>query len=138
MKLTGAITCAVLAVLLVSPLAAQPHRQALPKFVADVPFDFMVDHVMFPGGKYAITVAGDRTFSLRASHGRESVNLRLEPIETNAGAARLIFAEENGHFYLRELWTNSTGGEVAGRPIEQLQVVRASRVEVPLSCSNCQ
>jgi hypothetical protein len=48
--------------------------------------------------------------------------------------ARLIFAEENGHYQLRELWMNSANGvKVPGPAVEQLGTDRESRLEVPAS-----
>jgi hypothetical protein len=140
MKLARFVSCAVLALLLMAPLGAQTRGQA-PQLTAEVPFDFMVKRVMFPAGNYLITLAGDGNVYLRASHGRESLGVAAEPIQgvSHSRTARLIFAEENRHYYLRELWMNSTmGREVPGPPMVELRTVRASRLEVRASCTTCQ
>jgi hypothetical protein len=142
MKSARFVACAILALLLlIGPLGAQTPGQAGQRITAEVPFDFMVKQVMFPAGTYVVTLAGDRTLYLRASHGRESLSVAAEPIRTvsRSRTARLIFAEENGHYHLRELWMNSTTGrEVPGPPMVELRTVHASRVEVRASCTSCQ
>lgn len=140
MKLARFVSCAVLALLLMAPLGAQTRGQAQ-QLTAEVPFDFMVKQVMFPAGNYVITLAGDGTVYLRASHGRESMGVAAEPIRavSDSRAARLIFLEEDGHYHLRELWMNATTGrEVPAPPTVQLRTVRASRLEVRANCTTCQ
>jgi hypothetical protein len=88
-----------------------------------------------------ITLAGDGTVYLRASHGRESMGVAAEAIQgvSHSRAPRLIFAGEKGHYFLRELWLNATvGREVPGPPMVELRTVRASRLEVRASCTTCQ
>jgi len=141
MKTARLVACAVLVLVLLAPLGAQTHGQAAPRLTAEVPFDFMVQRVMFPAGDYVVTLAGDRTVHLRASHGRESVSVAAAPIrtESHSRTARLIFAEENGHYQLRELWLNSTTGRsVSGPPTVELHNVHATRLEVRASCTTCQ
>jgi len=142
MKSATFVSCVTLALLLVAPwLDAQTRGQAPAKITVDVPFDFMVEQIMFPAGNYTVRPLQDRTFYLQAGHGRASVSVAMEPIHAASGnrAARLIFAEENGHYHLRELWMNSaTGVEVPGPRLEHLHAVRESRVEVPASCTACE
>jgi len=143
MKSARFVSCAVLALVLIGPFGAPAHGQANQRITAVVPFDFMVKQVMFPAGTYVVTLAGDdQTLYLRASHGRESMSIVAEPIRTasRSGAARLIFATENGHYHLRELWMNSTTGrQLSGPPMVELRTVHASRLEVrAASCTNCQ
>ncbi|HXW89105.1 MAG TPA: hypothetical protein VEK33_01025 [Terriglobales bacterium] len=140
MKSVGSVSCAILALLLMAPLGAEAGP-ALERLTAEVPFDFMVKQVMFPSGKYLITLGQDRNIYLRARNGRESVSITAEPIRaaSHSRSARLVFAEENGHYHLRELWMNSTTGrEVPGPPMVQVRTIRAARVEVPASCTTCQ
>jgi hypothetical protein len=141
MKSASFISCAVLVLLLVGLVGAQTRGSAPQKLTADVPFDFMVRQVMFPAGNYVVSVEGDQTFHLRARRGRDSSSITAEPIRTvsHPGGACLIFAEENGHLQLRELWVNATTGrEIPAPPMELLRTVRASRVEVPASCTTCE
>ena len=141
MKKARLVSCAVLVLVLVASLGAQTREQAAPRLTAEVPFDFMVKQVMFPAGNYVVTLAGDRTVFLRASHGRESMSVAAEPIRTasHSRTARLIFTEENGHYQLRELWMNSTTGRtVPGAPMVELHNVHATRLEVRASCISCQ
>jgi hypothetical protein len=136
------VSCVALALLLVSPWAgAQTNAQGFPKIRVEVPFDFMVEQVMFPAGNYAVKRLQNRTFSLQATHGRESVSIATKPIRTELPprTARLIFAQDNGHYHLRELWMNSAIGiEVSEPRLAQLSTVRGSRVEVLATCTNCQ
>jgi len=141
MKKARLVACAVLVLVLVAHLGAQTREQAAPQLTAEVPFDFMVKQVMFPAGNYVVTLAGDRTVYLRASHGRESMSVTAEPLRTTSHArtARLIFTEENGHYQLRELWMNSTTGRtVPGAHMVELHDVHATRLEVRASCISCQ
>jgi hypothetical protein len=142
MKLATFVSCVALDLLLVAPsLGAQPHGQGLPKITVDVPFDFMVGHVMFPAGNYTVKPLQNRTFYLQASHGLAAVRIATKPIRAALypRPARLMFAEENGHYHLRELWMNSAiGVEVPGPGVEQVRAVRESRVEVPASCTTCE
>ncbi len=130
-----------LGLLLISPwLNAQPTRQAPPKISVDVPFDFMVGHVMFPAGHYTVQPVGSRTFHLQAARGPASVTFATGPISTPspAGTTRLIFLQENRHYQLRELWMNSSIGARIPRPQgEQFRTVGEPRVEVPASCAAC-
>jgi hypothetical protein len=140
MKPITFVSGAALALILMAPwLRAQSNQQATPKITVDVPFDFMVGHVMFPAGHYTVKPAGNRTFYLRAGRGREYVKFTARPISTPSNpGARLIFLEENSHYRLRELWMNSATGEgIPGLPVEELRNVRESRVEVPASCTAC-
>ena len=141
MKSATFASCVALALLLVAPLlGAQPNGQGPPKIRVDVPFDFMVGQVMFPAGNYTLRPLQNRIFYLQASHGRESLSIATRPIRTalHPRTASLIFAEENGHYHLRELWMNSViGVEVPGPRAEQPRTVRESRVEVPASCTTC-
>lgn len=140
MKSAGSVACAILVLLLMAPLGAEAGP-SLQQLAVEVPFDFMVKQVMFPSGKYLITLGEDRNLYLRARNGRESVSIKAEPIRTvsRSRAARLVFAEENGHYHLRELWMNSkTGREVPGPPMVEVRTIRAARVEVPANCTTCQ
>jgi hypothetical protein len=140
MKPITLVSCVALALFLMAPwLGAQPNEQAPPKITVDVPFDFMVGHVMFPAGHYTVKPAGNRTFYLRAGRGREYVKFTARPISTPSNpGARLIFLEENSHYRLRELWMNSaTGAKIPGPQVEELRSVHGSRVEVPASCTAC-
>jgi hypothetical protein len=141
MKTATLVSCLVLALLLALPqLGAQTRVQSPPRITVDVPFDFMVKQVMFPAGNYSVGLLGTRTFRLQASHGLESVKFATEPIDTvlHAGTARLIFAQENGHYCLRELWMNSElGANLPGPRVEQLRTVGRSRVAVPAICATC-
>jgi hypothetical protein len=140
MKTARLVACAVLGLVLMAPLGAQTRGQAAPRLTAEVPFDFMVKRIMFPAGNYVVTLAGDRTVYVRASHGQESMSLAAEPIrtESHSRTARLIFSEENGHYQLRELWMNSTTGRtVSGPPMVELHNVHATRLEVRASCTTC-
>ncbi len=142
MKSATFLSCVTLALLLGAPwLGAQTRGPVPPKITVDVPFDFMVEQVMFPAGNYTVRPLQDRTFYLQAGHGRASASIATEPIRTasHPRTARLIFAKENGHFHLRELWMNSAiGAEIPGPRVEQLRAVRESRVEVRASCTNCE
>ncbi len=141
MKSVAFVACVTLALLMTPWLGAQTRRPAPPTITVDVPFDFMVEQVMFPAGNYTVRPLHDRTFYLRAGHGLESVSIATQPIRTalHPPTARLIFAKENGHYRLRELWMNSAiGVEVPGPRVEQLRTVHRSRVEVPASCTNCE
>jgi len=130
-----------LALLMVAPcLGAQPDAQEPPKISVDVPFDFMVGQVMFPAGTYTVKPLQSRIVSLHASHGRESVSIEMKLVGTalHPSTPRLIFAEENGHYHLRELWMNSAIGiEVPAPRVAQLTTARRSRVEVPATCIPC-
>ena len=142
MKSATSVSCVTLALLLIAPLlGAQTRRPDPAKITVDVPFDFMVDQVMFPAGNYTVRPLQDRTFHLQAGNGLESVSIATEPIHTalHPRTARLIFAEQNGHYHLRELWMNSAiGVEVPGPRLEQLRAVHESSVEVPASCTSCE
>ena len=140
MKTPALVSCVALALILTAPwLSAQPKGQASPVIVVDVPFDFMVGQVMFPGGHYIVTPTGNRTFYLRAGRGRESVKFHTVPVSTpSQPGARLIFLQENRHYQLRELWMNSAiGAKIPGPQGEELRSVHGSRVEVPASCTAC-
>jgi hypothetical protein len=145
MKSVSFVSRVALALMLTAPwLSAQPKEQSSPKITVDVPFDFMVGHIMFPAGPYTVkpnTVnpARDRTFYLRAGRGRESLKFTTRPIGAPSHpGARLIFLEENRHYQLRELWMNSAiGARIPGPQVEELRNVRESRVEVPASCIAC-
>jgi hypothetical protein len=141
MKTARSLASAVLLLVVTASLGAQTGGQAAPRLTAEVPFDFMVKQVMFPAGNYVLTLAGNRTVYLRASHGRESMSIVAEPIRTESHSrrARLIFSEENGHYQLRELWMNSTTGRtVSGPPRAELENVHAARLVVRASCRTCQ
>ncbi len=138
MKSVSSVSCAILVLVLMAPLRAENGLQRLS---VEVPFDFMVKQVMFPSGKYLITFGDGQTIYLRARHGRESISISAERIltESHSRSAHLVFAEQNGHFHLRELWMNSTmGREVAGPPLVAVRTIRAARVEVPANCTTCQ
>jgi len=141
MKSAAFVSCFALALLLVAPcLGARPDAQETPKIGVNVPFDFMVGQVMFPAGSYTIKSLQSRIVYLHASHGRESVGIAMKPIRTalHPSAPRLIFAEENGHYHLRELWVNSAMGiEVPAPRVAQLTTARRSSVEVPATCITC-
>lgn len=141
MKSSTFVLCVALALFSATPqLGAQAREQVPQGIMVDVPFDFMVEQVMFPAGSYTGRLMRNRTFYLQADHGRESVSIATESIRTASPprTARLIFAEENGHYHLRELWMNSaTGAEVPRPRVEKLRTVRGSRVEVPASCTTC-
>jgi len=141
MKSATFVSCVTLAMLLVAPgLGAQTRGQGSQKITVDVPFDFMVDQIMFIAGTYTVRPLGNRSFHLQASLGQESVQFAAEPIRTTShpSTARLIFAEENGHYHLRELWMDSAiGVRIPGPRVEQLRTVSKSRVEVPASCTAC-
>lgn len=139
MKSALLISCAVLA-FLVSSLAAQTRPQDTREMTVDVPFDFMVEQTMFPAGRYTVNLTGDHSFYLRASRGLESLGFATRSGSVlRAHSASLVFAESKGHYHLQELWMNSSiGGEVSLPTMEELTSVRASRVEVPASCANCE
>jgi hypothetical protein len=140
MKSANSISCAVLVLCLMAPLGA-PAGQAPQRLTVEVPFDFMVKQVMFPSGNYLVTLGENRTIYLRARHGRESVSITSQPIRriSHSHSARLIFAEENGHFHLRELWMNGTTGRLLpGPPMVEVRTIRAARAEVPANCTTCQ
>jgi hypothetical protein len=141
MKSAAFVSCLALALLLVAPcLGAQPDAQESPKIGVDVPFDFMVGQVMFPAGSYTIKSLQSRIVYLHASRGRESVSIAMKPLHTalHPNTPRLIFAEENGHYHLRELWMNSAIGiEVPAPRVAQLTAARRASVEVPATCITC-
>lgn len=139
MKSALFLSCAVLA-FLVSSLAAQTKPQATGEMTVDVPFDFMIEQTMFPAGRYTVNLTGDHSFHLRASQGLESLSFATHSGSVlHAHSASLVFAESKGHYYLHELWMNpSIGGEVSLPAMEELTSVRASRVEVPANCANCE
>ncbi len=113
---------------------AQTHKQAPQGLIADVPFDFMIEQVMFPAGSYEVALEAGQTFRLQAQHGRESIRVEAQPIRTSShpDGAALIFTNENGHLRLRELWTNATTGRELPTS-EKLYSVGASHVEIPLT-----
>lgn len=124
-----------LLVLCLATLAlAQTHGQAHQRLIADVPFDFMIEQVMFPAGGYEVSLDAGHTFQLQAQHGRESVKIEVQPIRTasHPDGAALIFANDNGHLRLRELWINATTGSELPTS-EQVYTVGASHVEIPLT-----
>jgi hypothetical protein len=131
------VSWVTLAMLLVAPgLGAQGSQE----ITVDVPFDFMVEQVMFIAGTYTVRPVGNQTFNLQAGRGRESVKFATEPIRMalHPSTGRLIFAEENGHYHLRELWMSSAiGVKIPGPQVKQLRTVARSRVEVPASCTTC-
>lgn len=140
-SVTFASRLALVLLLGVPWLGAQPNKQNSPKITVDVPFDFMVGQVMFPAGNYTVKPLQNRIFYLQASHGRELVKFATKPIRTasHPSMTRLIFAEENGHYQLRELWMNSAfGAEIPAPRVARLSAVRSSRVEVPATCAPCQ
>jgi hypothetical protein len=140
MKSATFVSGVAAALLLAGPwLGAQPNGQSPPKITVDVPIDFMVGHSMFPSGNYTVKPR-DRAFYLQATHGRESARIVTKPILTSVhpDTARLIFAEENGHYYLREIWMSPAIGAKVLRPeTEQLRTVGESRLEVPAVCPTC-
>jgi hypothetical protein len=142
MKSATFVSSVAAALLLVtSCLGAQPDLQGPPKIRVDVPFDFMVGQVMFPAGIYIVKPLPNRAFSLQASHGRESVSFRTQPLRTtlHPQTARLIFAKERGHYHLRELWMNSAIGVEALEPgVAQVDTSAGSSVEVLAACTTCQ
>ena len=143
MKSAPFVSCVALAMLLAAgQLGAQSRGQFLPKMRVDVPFDFMVGNVMFPAGNYTVRPLKNRTFRLRAIHGRESVSIAMKPIRpgSHPRSPSLIFAKEDRHYQLRELWMNpAIGVEVPGPGADQLHTVRESgEVEVPASCTSCE
>jgi hypothetical protein len=140
MKSATFVSCVALALTLTTQwLSAQPKGQATPMITVDVPFDFMVGHVMFPAGHYTVKPTGNRTFYLRAGRGRESFKFATVPISAPSHpGARLMFLQEDRHYQLRELWMNSAiGAKIPNPQVEELRSVRESRVEVPASCTAC-
>ncbi|HXZ31881.1 MAG TPA: hypothetical protein VEH30_06340 [Terriglobales bacterium] len=139
MKSARIAAFAVLSWFLLASAVAQMKQPLAAKLMVDVPFDFMVDQAMFPAGSYVVTQAGDQSFHLKAQGGLESVTFATQSILTQSYAPRLIFAEENGHLQLRQLWMNSKiGGEVPTPAMQQLRAVRASHVQVDATCINCE
>jgi hypothetical protein len=134
------VSCVALALLVVTPQpCAQTRVQVAERITVDVPFDFMVRQVMFPAGSYTVRPLRNGTFKLRAGHGQESTNITTEPIRTTwrPATARLIFAEESGHYQLRELWMNSAMGVKVLEWRAELRTVQGSRVEVQARCPTC-
>jgi hypothetical protein len=139
MKVATFASCVAIVLLVtVAWPGAQPNGQAPPKITVDVPFDFMVGHVMFPAGHYVVKAVGHRSFHLQASHGRASVEFVTGPIRTPSPprTTRLVFLQENRHYQLRELWMNSASGLMIPGS-QQLRTVRESRIEVPAICTGC-
>jgi hypothetical protein len=131
MKPASIFSCAFVLFLLVALSAAQMPTQAPQQRTVDVPFDFMVEQVIFPAGTYLVKLEGDHTLDLRAQRGRESVRVGAEPIRniSHPGGAALIFADEEGRLHLHQVWMNTTsGGELPASP---LRTVRGSEVEIP-------
>jgi hypothetical protein len=126
-------------VLTATCLRAQSNAQASPKVMVDVPFDFMIERVMFPAGHYTIKPLANHKFRLQADRGRASVRIATKPIRSASATAAtsLVFYKENGHYQLHELWMNSTGTLVPESQAGQLGNVRESRVEVPAICVDC-
>jgi hypothetical protein len=140
MKLSAFTSWVLLALLLMTTQpGAQTHIQSAQKITVDVPFDFMVRQVMFPAGSYTVRPLKKEMFQLQASHGQESTNIATELLRTtwHPATARLIFAEESGHYQLRELWMNSATGVKVRESRAELRTVRGSRVEVPARCPTC-
>jgi hypothetical protein len=138
MKLmTSPFRVSVLFVLACS-LHAQTNTPDHQKIAAKIPFDFMVEQVMFPAGSYTITQTGSRAFHLQAEHGKAATNLAAQTVSApHPETPRLIFSDENGHYRLSQLWMNAgTGGEISPRGTH-LSVVRGSHLEVPATCINC-
>lgn len=145
MKSAALVSCLALAMLLgASSLGAQTGEKAARVVAVNVPFDFMVEQVMFPAGSYTVKPLENRTFYLQAANGREAVRIATEPIPaaSDPHTLGLIFDQQDGHHHLRELWMNSViGVAVPGPRGEQLQAVRFSgpRVEIlPVTCTICQ
>ena len=134
MKPPTFVSRALLVLCLATLGMAQTYKQAPQRLIADVPFDFMIGQVMFPAGSYEVSSDAGHTLQLRAQHGRESIKIEAQPIRTSShpeGAA-LVFANENGHLRLRELWISATTGRELPTS-EQLYSVGASHVEIPLT-----
>jgi hypothetical protein len=140
MKLAPFASCVVLALALMTPQpGAQTHIQAGQSITVDVPFDFMVRQIMFLAGSYTVRPLRNGTFKLRAGYGQASTNITTEPIRTtwHPATARLVFAEESGHYQLRELWMSSAIGGSVLESRAELHTVQGSRVEVQARCPTC-
>lgn len=139
MKSARVVSFAVLSLFLLTSAVAQMHQPFAEKIVVDIPFDFMVEQTMFPAGRYVVSHTGDQSFYLQAQDALESITFTTQSALAQSYGPRVIFAEENGHLHLRQLWMNSKiGGELPRPAKQQLRAARSSRVEVEATCSNCE
>jgi hypothetical protein len=140
MKPVSFLMCTVLFLASIVPLHAQASSPATLTFTAKIPFDFMVQRVMFPAGSYVVRQTTKGTLTVKAEQGLESVAVPGAPIERAAGSQMpsLVFSKDTGHFQLREVWMTSRLGRELPGTTQQLRTVSLSRVEVFAHCDRCE
>src|ERR1700690_1986854 len=109
MKLAGrTLNILSLAVLLFAGLA---HAQYLgsPAVQVNVPFEFNVNHKVFPAGTYLIVRANPATLVLRDSQGRVLAAMIASPAwsSTTPTGPKLVFYTYGGKHVLARVWMRS-------------------------------
>ena len=111
-------------------LGSALHAQRTERIIkANIPFDFVVGHEIFPAGQYKVALVGPVLLELRDSRGRALTSVLTESVQAPAtpGRPKLKF-ERGGQNVLTQVWQegDETGQQVLRSKSATVAVRRAS------------
>jgi len=127
-RVTRAFASLVLSVLMLgSALYAQRTERVI---TANIPFDFVVGHEIFPAGQYRVALVGPVLLELRDSRGRALTSVLTQSVQSPAtpGRPKLRFEKDGGKNVLTQVWQedDETGQQVLRSKSATVAVRKAS------------
>ena len=112
-------------------LGSALHAQRTERIIkANIPFDFVVGHEIFPAGQYKVALVGPVLLELRDSRGRALTSVLTESVQAPATPSRpkLKFEKDGDQNVLTQVWQegDETGQQVLRSKSATVAVRRAS------------
>ena len=127
-RVTRVFASLLLSVLMLGSVLCAQRTERIIK--ANIPFDFVVGHEIFPAGQYKVALVGPVLLELRDSRGRALTSVLTESVQAPAtpGHPKLRFEKDGDQNVLTQVWQegDETGQQVLRSKSATVAVRRAS------------
>ena len=119
----GALMTLIVAFAIAVPVVHAQNKM----LTANVPFDFSVNGNQLPAGAYEIDRVGDRATVIQTQDGHfKLLGVYAYAGPSKAGETKLVFDKVGDSYFLREIWSSTSGQGLAVPESKMEKEIRAS------------